>query len=585
MIILGINAYHGDASAALIADGTLIAAAEEERFSRIKHAAGFPRQAIRYCLEAAGVRPTEIDHIAISRRPSAHLYRKILYALAHQPDRRFLKNRLANAARVHDVAQTLATALDISPRELRAEVHWVEHHRAHLASSFFVSGFDDAALLSLDGFGDFVSTMWGVGRDRTLTIDGFVTFPHSLGVLYTAVTQYLGFPHYGDEYKVMGLSAYGEPIYLDEFRRIVRNGNGLGFTLDLSYFVHHRQGVSMTWDDGAPTLDPIYSDAWAKRFGPPRSPANPVEEHHAHLAASLQAVLEEVILDLLVRLQQRTRLRTVCLAGGVALNCVVNGKILTHTPFERVYIQPAAHDAGTSIGAAFYVWHQVLGQPRRFTMEHAYWGPAFNDGAIRQALDRAGVRYRRLDRGDLARVVAERLARGQIVGVFQGRMEFGPRALGNRSILADPRRAEMKDILNRRVKHREPFRPFAPSILQEALGRYFEQTHPSPFMLMAYKVKPEKQAEIPAPLHVDGTGRVQTVTREANPFFWEIIHHFERLTGVPILVNTSFNENEPIVCTPGEAIACFLRTRMDGLAIGDYLVVKDPAAGPCRNGN
>lgn len=580
MIVLGINAYHGDASAALLADGELIAAAEEERFSRIKHAAGFPRQAIRYCLEAAGIQAREITHIAISRRPSAHLYRKILYALAHQPDHRFLRNRLANAARVRDVGQALAMALDLSPRELRAEVHLVEHHRAHLASSFFVSGFDQAALLSLDGFGDFVSTMWGVGRDRTLQIDGYVAFPHSLGVLYTAATQYLGFPRYGDEYKVMGLSAYGEPIYLDAFRRIVRNGRGMGFALDLSYFVHHRQGISMTWDDGAPTLDPIYSDAWAKQFGPPRLLGHPVEERHAHLAASLQAVLEEVVLNLLRRLHERTGLKDLCLAGGVALNCVVNGKILAETPFERVYIQPAANDAGTSIGAAFYVWHQVLGRPRRFIMDHAYWGPAFSEESIRQVLDRSGVRYRRLNRDELARTVAERLARGQIIGLFQGRMEFGPRALGNRSILADPRRAEMKEILNRRVKHREPFRPFAPSILQEAIGRYFEQTHPSPFMLMAYKVRPEKRGEIPAPTHVDGTGRVQTVTREANPLFWEVIHQFERLTGVPIVVNTSFNDNEPIVCTPDEAIACFLRTRMDGLAIGDYFVARRNADPP-----
>lgn len=583
MIVLGINAYHGDASAALVADGRLIAAAEEERFTRIKHAAGFPRHAIRWCVETAGIRPAEIDHIAISRRPSAHLYRKILYTLAHQPHYRFLKNRLANAARVTDVRHALAETLGVAPSDLRAVVHRVEHHRAHLASSFFVSGFDQAALLSLDGFGDFVSTMWGIGRDRTLAIEGMVAFPHSLGVLYTAATQYLGFPHYGDEYKVMGLSAYGEPIYRDAFRRIVRNGESLRFRLDLSYFRHHSHGVSMTWDEGAPTLDALFSEAWTEQFGPSRRPEAALEPHHAHLAASLQAVLEEVIFDLLNRLFERTRLTNLCLAGGVALNCVVNGKILTHTPFERVYIQPAAHDGGTSIGAAFYVWHQVLGQPRRFTMDHAFWGPAFSDPAIRRALDEAGLTSCHQERERLAQSVAERVAAGQIVGLFQDRMEFGPRALGHRSIIADPRRAEMKDILNRRIKHREPFRPFAPSVLEQAQGRYFEQTHRSPFMLMAYRVKPEKRGEIPAAIHVDGTARVQTVSRENDPFFWEIIHRFERLTGVPVVVNTSFNENEPIVCTPQEAIECFLRTHLDALAMGNYLVVKDRETVPlCR---
>ncbi len=573
-VILGVNAYHGDASAALVIDGQLVAAAEEERFARVKHIAGFPHRAIAYCLNAAGITPREITHIALSRNPCARLHRKLLSVLARRPKLDHFANRVRNAFRLQDAKATLAWGLGVDPRDLRAEVHYVEHHRAHLASAFFVSGWDEAALLSVDGMGDFVSTMWGIGRGSQMKIMGVVPFPHSLGILYTAVTQYLGFPHYGDEYKVMGLAAYGEPTHLDLFRRIVRRDGGLRFRLDLSYFTHHRDGVSMTWSEGAPVLGPLYSSKLIRALGPPREPGAPIEARHAQIAASLQAVLEEAMLALLVELYERTRVKAVCLAGGVALNCVVNGKILRGTPFERIYIPPAASDAGTSVGAAFSVWHERLRRPRAFAMEHAYWGPEWSESEIREALHRQGLTARRVFFEELVETIARALAEGKIVGLFQGRMEFGPRALGNRSILADPRRPEMKDILNRRVKNRESFRPFAPSIVEEAVGEYFEQTHPSPFMLMAYPARPEKRALIPAALHVDGTGRVHTVSRTVNPLFWEILVRFERLTGVPVLINTSFNENEPIVCHPEDALRCFQRTRMDLLAIGPYLVKK-----------
>jgi carbamoyltransferase len=574
-VILGINAYHADASAALVIDGTLVAAAEEERFARVKHVAGFPHQAIAYCLRAAGITPREITHIAVSRNPRARLHRKLLTLLAHPPRFDRIVSRAKNALRLRDVKATLALGLDIDPRQLRASVHYIEHHRAHLASAFFVSGLEEAALLSVDGMGDFVSTMWGIGRGSRMEILGAVPFPHSLGILYTAVTQYLGFPNYGDEYKVMGLSAYGEPIHRDRLRQMVRMDGGLGYRLDLSYFTHHTDGVAMTWSEGAPVLGPLYSAKVIRTFGPPREPGAPLGPEHAQIAASLQAVLEEVLLTLLIRLYERTRVKALCLAGGVALNCVLNGKILRHTPFERLYIQPAASDAGTSVGAAFYVWHEHLRRPRAFTMEHAYWGPEWSEGEIREVLHRHGLVARRVATEELIEVVVRALAAGKIVGLFQGRMEFGPRALGNRSILADPRRPEMREILNRRVKHREPFRPFAPSILEEAVGEYFEQTHPSPFMLLASPARPEKRALIPAALHVDGTGRVHTVSRTVNPLFWEILARFGRLTGVPVLINTSFNENEPIVCHPEEAVRCFQRTRMDLLAIGPYLIAKE----------
>lgn len=588
MIILGINAYHGDASAAIVCDGRLVAAAEEERFTRIKHCAGFPANAISYCLREAGVKPEEINHVAIARDPKARLVKKALYALKMP---RLALDRLAALGKFATIRAELARALDVDPQGLKAEFHRVEHHKAHLASSFFVSGFDEAALLSVDGLGDFASAMWGVGRDNRMVVNGAIAFPHSLGIYYTAITQYLGFWKYGDEYKVMGLAAYGEPEYKDEFEKIVRvhadepaRSDRLGFTLGLDYFIHHRTGPDMTWRQGAPTLGKLYSDFLEKRLGDSRKPGAAVERRHENIAASLQARLEDAMFSLLDRLYRLHELKRLCLAGGVAFNCVVNGQIFEKTPFERVYIQPAAGDAGLAVGAAFYVWHQMLEQSRSFVMEHAYWGPEFSDGQIRHAIEQKGIsdfefRISNLPEEELCRWTAERIAQGKIVGWFQGRMEWGPRALGNRSILVDPRRPEMKDILNKRIKHREPFRPFAPSILEEKVGQYFEQTHPSPFMLMTYKVRPEKRPVIPAPTHVDGTGRLQTVSRSANPLYWNLIKEFEKLTGVPVLLNTSFNENEPIVCRPEEAVDCFIRTRMDVLVLGNYVIEKNEREG------
>ena len=433
----------------------------------------------------------------------------------------------------------------------------------------------------MDGFGDFVSTMWGSGRDRTITVRDWVPFPHSLGILYTACTQYLGFSHYGDEYKVMGLASYGEPVYAEQFERLVTSKDSKPhFRLNLPYFVHHREGADMTWDAGSPEMGPVYSNEWARIWGPPRQPDDPIEKRHQDIAASLQAVLEARLFHLLNRLHDATRTKALCMAGGVALNCVANGKIFSHTPFEQLYIQPAAGDAGTSLGAALYVYHHVLQQPRSFVMNHAYWGPDYTNDVIHAVLENAqselANRNRRIehipDPDRLCRTTAQHIADGCVVGWFQGKMEFGPRALGNRSIVVDPRRPEMKDVLNKRIKHRETFRPFAPSILEESVGDYFSQSHPSPFMLMTCDVKTEKQKLIPASTHVDGTGRLQTVNRSENPLYWQLIKSFEQLTGVPVLVNTSFNDNEPIVCQPREALDCFLRTKMDVLVLGEYLI-------------
>jgi carbamoyltransferase len=577
MNILGINAYHGNASAAIVCDGWLVAAAEEERFNRVKYAAGFPAQAIRYCLKEAGLELKDIDHVAVPRNPYARLATKLFYAM-RMPS--FARERVKVLAKFTGIPEALAQAFDTDPAKLKAKFHRVEHHQAHLASAFFVSPFERAALLSADGLGDFASTMWGSGSGSRMKIDGAIAFPHSLGLFYSAVTQYLGFLKFGDEYKVMGLAAYGEAEQLEAFRDIVR-ANGDGFRLGLDYFTHHRTGPEMSWADAdkTPTLGKMFSEAMERRLGPKRSPEEPLEQRHRNLASALQTRLEEIYLGMLKKLAERTGLKAVCLAGGVAFNCVANGKIFDTTGFEQVYVHPAAGDAGLAVGAAYYLWHQVLGKPRSFVMDHAYWGPGYTREEIRRAIDanglgKNGCRIEELAEDNLMQRTAAIIADGKILGWFQGRAEWGPRALGNRSIVADPRRPEMKEVLNQRIKHREIFRPFAPSILAESTGAWFEKSHPSPFMTLAYSVRPEKREQIPAPTHVDGTGRLQTVTREANPRYWSLIKAFEQLTGVPVVLNTSFNDNEPIVCRPEEALDCFQRTQMDALVLGDFLITR-----------
>ena len=574
MYILGINAYHGDAAAAIIKDGRLIAAVEEERFNRIKHCAGFPEHAIRYCLAEANVQLEDVNHIGISRDPSAHLHKKILYAATRLGIFKHAKERLGNAAKVHDLKDELARTFNVPKRNLRAQFHNVEHHLAHLASCFFVSPFERAALLSIDGFGDFISTMWASGEGNSIEVLGQVEYPHSVGIVYTATTQFLGFPHYGDEGKVMGLAPYGQPRFIDQFRVIIRTEERGQFRLNLDYFRHHAEGVEMTWDNGSPVIGRIYSDEFVKTFGRAREPGETLTDRERDIAASLQLRLEEIAFHVLNHLHEQTGSTDLGLAGGVAYNSVMNGKILLHTPFKRVFVQPAAGDSGTALGVCYHLYNQVLKQSRCEAMTGAYTGPGFSGDCIRQALDQSGLEFEDFSEREceLTKNAAKDIADGLVVGWFQGRVEFGPRALGNRSIVADPRRAEMRDILNERIKKREPFRPFAPSILEERVGDYFEQTHPAPTMLMVYQIKPERRVEIPAVTHVDGSGRLQTVSRKLNPRYYQLISDFAELTGVPIVLNTSFNENEPIVCTPQEAIDCFLKTRMDALYLGNYAV-------------
>ena len=583
MNLLGINAFHGDSAACLVVDGKLVAAVEEERFKRVKHWAGLPVESVRYCLKAANLKMVQMDHIAINRNPDANLLKKVLFTFARKPSLNLVQDRLKNAFKVRDVRRLLEEALLLPSGSIQSQLHPVEHHQAHLASAYFVSGFDSAAVVSVDGFGDFVSTMWGRGNGTSIEAAGQVYFPHSLGLFYLMMTQFLGFPDYGDEYKVMGLAAYGKPIYLEQMRRIIRVKPEGRFELDLDYFLHHSEGVSMTWENGKPELGKVFANRLIDLLGTPRISSQPVTEHHKDLAASTQAMYEEVFFHTLVEAQKHSQSQNLCLAGGCGMNSVANGKIYAKTNFKKMFIQPAAGDAGGAVGAAYSVWNQELKKPRIFKMDHAYWGPEFGEKEIgvelrtRDAeLKKENCEIQKIENPDeLCAKTAEAIAEGKVVGWFQGRMEWGPRALGNRSILCDPRRADMKEILNLKIKRRESFRPFAPSILREKTSEWFEVDDDVPFMLQVYPIRHEKRKEIPAVTHIDGSGRLQTVTEAQNSLYHCLISKFEKLTGVPMLLNTSFNENEPVVCKPAEALNCFLRTKMDVLVLGTYFISRN----------
>jgi carbamoyltransferase len=580
--VLGINAFHGDVSAVLLRDGAVVAAVEEERFRRIKHWAGFPTLAIGKCLEMAGIEGRDVAHVAISRDPKANLLQKGMYALRRRPDFGLIMDRLRNAHKVRDLTTPLAEALGIAPDAL-PKVHYVEHHPAHLASTFFVSPFDDAAVCAIDGFGDFVSTSMAVGRGTRIDVIERVYFPHSLGMMYTAVTQYLGFLGYGDEFKVMGLAPYGKPAHVEALRKLVNLKPGGLFELELRYFRHWNEGVEMEWEEGYPTLGRVYSAELERLMGPARKKDEPLTPWHEDVAHSLQAVYEECAMHVLNGLWERTKNPRLCLAGGCAMNSVANGKVREKTPFQEVYIQPASADNGTALGAAYHVWNQVLGNPRGFVMEHGYWGPAYPDADVSAAVlsrddeewDYSVTRYDSAD--ETCRATAELIAAGNVVGWYQGRMEWGARALGNRSIVADPRRADMRDLINLKIKFREKFRPFAPSVLEEALDEYFVGAVPDPFMLQVYPVREDKRELLPAITHVDGSGRLQTVSERTNPTYYRLIREFGRITGVPIVLNTSFNENEPIVETAEQALDCFLRTRMDAIVVNNTVIRRQPA--------
>lgn len=574
MTFLGINAYHPDAAVALWKDGSVLWAAEEERFNRIKHASGFPELALKQCLKDTQLRVGDIKSVAISKDPKAHLLRKFLFLLKHKPKARLFWDRLRASRSAQLFHRDLIRCLGTEARNLRARFINVEHHRAHIASAYFLSGFSRSAVLSIDGMGDFTSLAWGVGDKNRLRILKRVFFPHSAGFLYTAATQFLGFHNFGDEYKVMGLAGYGKPRFLDIMRRMYYLKSDGTFGLVLKFFAHHRGHAKVHWEGGSPDQDILYSEEWINALGMPRSPHEPVTEREKDLAASTQAALEEIYFHVLNHLYRTTHEENLCLAGGVAFNSVANGKLTISTGFRNVFIQPAAGDAGTAIGAAAYAAHCLYEEKATSIMKQAFLGSNPSDMEIEEALRQRNLTFEKLWDENLCRKVAASIAGGSVVGWYQGRMEFGPRALGNRSILADPRRTDMRQILNERIKHREQFRPFAPVVLDERAREFFEMDGiaNSPYMLMVFPVRPDQRQRIPAVTHVDGTARVQTVDKTTNPRLWTLIKAFDELTGIPLLLNTSFNESEPIVCTPSEAIDCFLRTKMDMLVIGNYLL-------------
>jgi carbamoyltransferase len=572
--ILGLNAYHGDSAASIFKDGLLIAAIEEERIQRIKHWSGFPGESIKFCLSECGIEIKDVDYIAISRDPSANVYKKITHSLKNSINFKILKDRLHNTKKITSLRSELANLFSVPEGDIKAKIYNVEHHRAHMASAFFASPFEESAILSIDGFGDFTSTMTGAGKGKKIEVLDSVTYPHSVGVFYTAFTQYLGFENYGDEYKVMGLSPYGKPILVEKVKDVILfKSNGL-FTINKKYFKHPKEGVSMSWEGGSPFVENIFSDYMIEVFGKARSKDEEITQFHKDLASSIQKVTEELIFHILNHLQKKTGMKNICIAGGVAQNSVANGKILDNTAFENMYIPPAGHDAGTAIGSALWLYNHVQGNSRIAPMWHSCFGSQFSDREIEEFLRSANIKFKRYSDEELNDKVTDCLINAGVVGWFQGRAEFGPRALGHRSIIADPTRNDAKEILNLKIKRREAFRPFAPSILREFVPEYFEKVDDVPFMEKVFQIKESKRDLLSAVTHVDGSGRLQTVDKNIEPKYYGLIHAFYQKTGVPIILNTSFNENEPIVNTPDEAYACFSRTRMDMLVMGNIVVVR-----------
>ena len=586
-IIIGLNAYHGDSSACLVKDGQIVAAVEEERFRRIKHWAGFPSESIRYCLESAGIAFDQVEYIAVNSDSKACLLKKIGYTLSKKPNLGFVLDRIKNRKKRDDVVGELEKAFP--GNSFQGQVIPVEHHLAHLVSAHVVSPFDESVCVSVDGFGDFSSAAWGVGRGNEIEILQRVYFPHSLGIFYQAITQFIGFPHYGDEYKVMGLAPYGKPVYLEQMREVVNLKNDGTFSLNTRFFLYHKEGVQYEWAGGVPVVGRLFSDELERLFGfPARGKDDSLEDRHRDLAHSAQAIYEEAFFNILETAHAQHSIDTLTLAGGCGMNSVANGKVYRRSPFKRMYIQSAAGDAGGAIGAAFFVWSKEgAGKggglfSGKFVMDHANWGPEFSNAEIKEVLNErakalagVGCQVELIEDEDLlCRKTANAVADGKVIGWFQGRMEWGPRALGNRSIVCDPRRADMKDILNLKIKRRESFRPFAPSILRKHVIDWFEEEDDVPFMMQVFQIREEKRKEIPAVTHVDGSGRLQTVHKETNPRYYKLISAFKELTGIPIVLNTSFNENEPVVCTTEEALDCFLRTKMDVLVLGNWFVAR-----------
>ncbi len=567
MYILGLTTM-GEGAAALLKDGDLIAAAEEERFSRIKHHIGFPHHAIAYCLREAGITLAQVDHIAHYWKPWV-LRRRVMHTFATMfQNRKLFESRIARGS---DQFSGYYLPMFVIPSKIREEFgkadfkfHYLDHHICHAASTFLASPFDTAAIFTADGVGESTTVLYAHGEGSRIKVVERIHLPHSLGQFYSAITNFLGFDMLqGDEYKVMGLAAFGEPEYADFFQKNIVMPDGPGrFRLDITYIDHQMARSS------------LYTDKIQRVIGRNRLPQEEVLPRHQNIAASAQKTLEEIALRLVRYLREKTGERNLCMAGGVALNSVMNGRIIREAGFDNVFIQPAAHDGGCSLGAALYIYHHVLKHPRKWVMEHAYWGPSFSNAECNSALEGKRVVARQLTDSEMTSTVARLLSEGNLIAWFQGRMEWGPRALGNRSFLADPRTANMQEVINKKIKLREPFRPFAPSMLEEDAAPIIGYSKPSPYMLLVFPVNHGWEKRIPAVVHVDGTARPQTVSKRVNPRYWNLIHEFKKITGIPVLLNTSFNIQEPIVCTPEHASNTFLNSGVDYLVLEDHLVEK-----------
>ena len=577
MYILGINSYHPDSSACILKNGELITAVEEERFTRIKHFSGFPKNSIMHCLDVCKIKLSEIDYISINRDPKANNLKRIFYVILKRPNIKIILDRLQNRRKYQSIKDIINK--EFTDDLFKGKIINVEHHLAHLSSCFNVSPFEEACIVSVDGFGDFASSAWGYGNRFDINIDKRVHFPHSLGVFYQSITQFLGFKKYGDEYKVMGLAPYGKPKYLDLLKKILIIKSDGDFQLNLNYYKFHKSEFKYTWDAGNVDVGDLYSDEMEKLLGPSRKENGQLETFHKDLAHSAQKLYEEAFLNIVNNLYEKYKSENLCISGGCGMNSVANGKVKLFSKFKNVYIQPAAGDAGGAIGAAYYTHINKLKRKKTFIMKHAYWGNSYDKSYIKKLVSEETDKlknnfetkvYEKED--DLCKQIAKNISNGKVIGWFQGKMEWGPRALGNRSILADPRRDDMKDILNLKIKRRESFRPFAPSILEENVNDWFEVDDLVPFMMKVYKFKSDKKKLVPAIVHVDGSGRLQTVNNNQNKLYYNLIKEFYKITNIPILLNTSFNENEPIVCKPEEALNCFLRTKMDILVLGNFVI-------------
>ncbi len=579
MIILGINAYHGDASACILKDNNIIAAAEEERFTRVKHAAGFPKYSINFCLQNSGLEIGDVDHITINRNPNQKIISKIIYASLKIFNYNFLKNRINNIKKINNIKLEFEKSFKT---KLKAKIHNIDHHTAHISSSVYFSSFKKTNFISVDGFGDFVSTVTGYFNGNKIIKFNETLFPHSLGLFYTAMTQYLGFDKYGDEYKVMGLAPYGEPIYTDKLKKILYYDKKSGFKLNLKFFLHHIGSVDMTWLNGEPKIGKVFSNHLISLLGPERGKNEVITKFHKDIAASTQKIYEDIFMKLINDLYDKNPCENLCISGGCGMNSVANGKVIENSNYKNIYIPSAPGDSGGALGSAAYLSNSLLNDTFHFS-DNPYLGPKFSNSYIQNTLSNYETEFIENnisvkfidDSNKINNLIANKIANGLIVGYFQGQMEWGPRALGNRSILADPRNQNIREIINLKIKRRENFRPFAPSILEEFTDEWFKIKDEVPFMSKVYQVKNEKKSLISAVVHVDGSGRLQTVSKKYNENFYDLIKNFYKITGVPIILNTSFNENEPIVCQPDEAIKCFLRTKMDILVLENYIFLRN----------